>query len=105
MIIFHKPEGTDEKAIALDRSYRGPRADQILLGHVAQRVLTGRKICMTCGVDYGPAGTESDSHGLCPVCGCKAREEFLAKPKCGVNGCTLFPTHVGDHKVIDWSKE
>jgi hypothetical protein len=46
MIIFHKPEGTDEKAIALSRSHRATnvvvqyaRADQILLGKVAQQVL------------------------------------------------------------------
>lgn len=27
--------------------------------------LPGRRICMCCGKDSGPAGTEGNSHGLC----------------------------------------
>jgi len=101
-VIIYK--GTTQKDIELNKSYR-PRADQILLGQVAARVLTGRKICMDCRVDYGPAGTESDSHGLCQVCGQKRREAFMAKKRCGKGGCTLYPQHEGECKVIDWKKE
>ena len=28
----------------------------------------GRYICMKCGKDLGPSGTEEDSHGICPKC-------------------------------------
>ena len=105
MIIFFKPEGQDEKDLELSKSLRSPRADQVLLGQVAQRVLTGRKICMDCHVDYGPAGTERDSHGLCEACGQRHRREFMAKQRCGKNGCTLYPNHHGECKVVDWNKE
>jgi hypothetical protein len=70
MLVIHKYDGTDEK-----------------VQHA------GRKICMECRIDYGPAGTEHDSHGLCAVCARIAQDALNARPRCGKNGCVLVAGH------------